>query len=129
MIVDVGSNDGNLLSNFQKNHRVLGVTPEKIGKIAIKRGIPTLLKYFDKSATKIILKKYGKAKIVTATNVFAHIENVDQLMKNLIKILDKNGVFISESHYLVSLIQTNQYDTIYHEHSKILLTPKFKIFI
>jgi len=116
LIVDIGSNDGNLLSNFQKNHRVLGVTPEKIGKIAIKRGIPTLLKYFDKSATKIILKKYGKAKIVTATNVFAHIENVDQLMKNLMKILDKNGVFISESHYLVSLIQTNQYDTIYHEH-------------
>ena len=50
----------------------------------------------------LIVKKYGKAKIVTATNVFAHIENVDQLMKNLIKILDKDGVFISESHYLLS---------------------------
>ena len=56
------------------------------------------------------------AKIVTATNVFAHIENVNSLMKNLLKILKSNGVFISESHYLVSLIKTNQYDTIYHEH-------------
>jgi len=116
LIIDIGSNDGNLLSNFKNNHRVLGITPEKIGNIAIKRGIPTLLKYFDKATSNLIIKKYGKAKIVTATNVFAHIENVDLLMKNLLKILDKNGVFISESHYLVSLIKTNQYDTIYHEH-------------
>ena len=69
-----------------------------------------------KIAVKIVLKKYGKAKIITATNVFAHIENVDTLMKNIIRILDKDGIFISESHYLVSLIKTNQYDTIYHEH-------------
>ena len=116
LIIDIGSNDGNLLNNFKKNHRVLGITPEKIGKIAIRKGIPTIIKYFDKSTADIVLKKYGKANIITATNVFAHIENVDEMMKNIIKILDKNGVFISESHYLVSLIKTNQYDTIYHEH-------------
>ena len=116
LVIDIGSNDGNLLSNFKNNHKVLGITPEKIGKIAIKRGIPTLLRYFDASTTNFVLKKYGKAKIITATNVFAHIENIDQLMKNILKILDKNGIFISESHYLVSLIKTNQYDTIYHEH-------------
>ena len=87
-----------------------------MGKIAIKRGIPTLLKYFNKTTSNFVLKKYGKAKIITATNVFAHIENVDQLMKNILKILDKNGIFISESHYLVSLIKDNQFDTIYHEH-------------
>ena len=116
LIIDIGSNDGNLLNNFKKNHRVLGITPEKIGKIAIRKGIPTIIKYFDKSTANIVLKKYGKANILTATNVFAHIENVDEMMKNIIKILDKNGVFISESHYLVSLIKTNQYDTIYHEH-------------
>ena len=116
LVIDVGSNDGNLLSNFKNNHKVLGITPEKVGNIAIKRGIPTLLRYFDKTTANFVLKKYGKAKIITATNVFAHIENVDQLMKNILKILDKNGIFISESHYLVSLIKTNQYDTIYHEH-------------
>ena len=116
LVIDVGSNDGNLLSNFKNNHKVLGITPEKVGNIAIKRGIPTLLRYFDKTTANFVLKKYGKAKIITATNVFAHIENVDQLMKNILKILDENGIFISESHYLVSLIKTNQYDTIYHEH-------------
>jgi len=116
LVIDIGSNDGNLLNNFKKKHKVLGITPEKIGKIAIKKGINTLIKYFDKSTTKLILKKYGKAKIITATNVFAHIADVHSVMKNILKILDKNGVFISESHYLVSLLKTNQYDTIYHEH-------------
>ena len=94
----------------------MGITPEKIGEIAIKKGIPTLIKYFDQSTANLVLKKYGKAKVVTATNVFAHIENVQKLMKNILKILDKDGIFLSESHYLVSLIKTVQYDTIYHEH-------------
>ena len=116
LVIDIGSNDGNLLGNFKNHHRVLGITPEKIGKIAIRKGIPTLIRYFDKPTAKLVLKKYGKAKIITATNVFAHIENVSELMKNILKILQKDGVFISESHYLVSLIKTNQYDTIYHEH-------------
>ena len=116
LVIDIGSNDGNLLSNFRGHHRVLGITPERIGRIAIRKGIPTLIRYFDKPTANLILKKYGKGKIVTATNVFAHIENVSTLMTNILKILDKDGVFITESHYLVSLIKTNQYDTIYHEH-------------
>ena len=116
LVVDIGSNDGNLLNNFKNNHKVLGITPEKIGKLAIKRGINTLIRYFDQSTSKFVLNKFGKAKIITATNVFAHIENVNMLMKNILKILKEDGIFISESHYLVSLIKTNQYDTIYHEH-------------
>ena len=47
LVIDIGSNDGNLLTNFRGKHRVLGITPEKIGKIAIKKGIKTLLRYFD----------------------------------------------------------------------------------
>jgi len=116
LVIDIGSNDGNLLGNFKNHHRVLGITPEKIGKIAIRKGIPTLIRYFDETTAKLVLKKHGRAKIITATNVFAHIENVSKLMKNILKILQRDGVFISESHYLVSLIKTNQYDTIYHEH-------------
>ena len=112
LVIDIGSNDGNLLKNFKDNHRVLGITPEKIGNLAIKQGINTIIKYFDKKTVNFVFKKYGQAKIITATNVFAHIEDVNSLMKNLMKILKNDGVFISESHYLVSLIKTNQYDTI-----------------
>ena len=116
LIIDIGSNDGNLLSNFKNNHKVLGVTPEKIGKLAIKRGIPTIINYFNDQTVKKILKKYGKAKIITATNVFAHIDNINNIVKNILKTLDTEGIFISESHYLLPLIKTVQYDTIYHEH-------------
>ena len=116
LIIDIGSNDGNLLSNFKNNHRVLGVTPEKIGKIAIKKGIPTIIDYFKKETSSKIIKKYGRAKVITATNVFAHIDNINSIVKSIIKTLRADGVFISESHYLLPLIQTVQYDTIYHEH-------------
>ena len=105
-----------MLSNFQSNHKVLGVTPEKIGKLAIKKGIPTIIDYFNDKTVKKILKKNGKAKIITATNVFAHIDDINKIVKNIIKTLDNDGIFISESHYLLPLIKTVQYDTIYHEH-------------
>ena len=116
LVIDIGSNDGNLLSNFKNFHRVLGITPEKIGKLAIKKGIPTIIDYFDNKTTKKILQKYGKAKIITATNVFAHIDNINNIVKNVLKTLDDDGIFITESHYLLPLIKTVQYDTIYHEH-------------
>ncbi len=116
LVIDIGSNDGNLLSNFQRNHRVLGITPEKIGKLAIKKGIPTILDYFNKKVSVKIIKRHGKAKIITATNVFAHIDNINEIVKNILNTLEKDGIFISESHYLLPLIETVQYDTIYHEH-------------
>jgi len=118
LIIDIGSNDGNLLQNFKDNHRVLGVTPEEIGKLAIKKGIPTIIDYFNKKTHKNILKKYGQAKIITATNVFAHIDNINEILKYIIRTLTDDGIFISESHYLLPLIKELQYDTIYHEHMR-----------
>jgi len=116
LVIDIGSNDGNLLSNFKNYTRVLGVTPENIGKIAIEKGIPTILEYFTKKLSLNIIKNYGKAKIVTATNVFAHIDNINEVLDSIYKLLKDDGIFISESHYLQTLVEQNQYDTIYHEH-------------
>lgn len=116
LVVDIGSNDGNLLSNFKDNHKVLGVTPEEIGRIAIERGIPTIIDYFRQEVVSNILADKGKARLITATNVFAHIENVNGIVDLILQLLEDDGVFISESHYLLPLIETLQYDTIYHEH-------------
>lgn len=116
LIVDIGSNDGNLLSNFKDNHKVLGVTPEEIGKIAIERGIPTIISYFGRDVVLKILEQHGPAKVITATNVFAHIDSINEIVEFILELLDPNGVFITECHYLGSLIETLQYDTIYHEH-------------
>lgn len=116
LVVDIGSNDGNLLSNFQAKHKVLGITPEKIGQVAIAKGIPTIQNYFQPAVVETILQDYGQAKLVTATNVFAHIDNVNSVVNDIIQLLAPNGVFISESHYLFPLIEDLQFDTIYHEH-------------
>ncbi len=116
LVVDIGSNDGTLLSNFKDYSKVLGITPEDIGKLAIKKGIPTILEYFRKEVVDKVKKNYGKAKIITAANVFAHIEDPNSVLFNIKSLLREDGVFISESHYLYPLIQTIQYDTIYHEH-------------
>ncbi len=116
LIVDIGSNDGNLLSNFKDSHRVLGVTPEEIGKIAIARGIPTMIAFFSPETAAKVEAEHGQAKIITATNVFAHIEGINEILDSILSLLSPDGVFISESHYLLPLIETLQYDTIYHEH-------------
>lgn len=116
LVVDIGSNDGTLLSNFVATHRVQGITPEDVGRKAIDRGIPTLISYFNHSAVLKVVADKGRAKLVTATNVFAHIEDVHTVLNELLKLLDDGGVFVSESHYLLSLVETLQYDTIYHEH-------------
>jgi hypothetical protein len=117
LVVDIGSNDGTLLGNFHEGgHRVLGIEPTNAGKIARKKGITTDISFFTREAASRAVKKYGKAKIVTAANVFAHIENPSAVVKSIVSMLDKDGIFISESHYWVALLETLQYDTIYHEH-------------
>lgn len=116
LVVDIGSNDGNLLSNFKERHRVQGVTPEKIGELAVQRGIPTIFDYFSKTVVTKIRTEKGQARIVTATNVFAHMEEVHSIVEAILDLLTSDGVFISESHYLLPLIRDVQYDTVYHEH-------------
>ena len=116
LIVDIGSNDGTLLSNFKGKYKILGIEPTAVSKIANSKGIKTINKQFNYDHAKTIKKKYGKADLITATNVFAHIEDIHQVMKSIKLILKKDGVFISESHYLFDLISTLQYDTVYHEH-------------
>jgi hypothetical protein len=118
LVVDIGSNDGTLLSNFHDHGiRVHGIEPTNAGKLANERNIRTLISFFnEKAVDTVVAESGGRAKIVTATNVFAHIEDVGQVMRSLMKLLDDDGIFISESHYWVSLLETLQYDTVYHEH-------------
>jgi hypothetical protein len=117
LIVDIGSNDGTLISNFQNGgHRILGIEPTDIAKIANGRGIPTLQRYFTKEVAREVKARHGAAKAVTAANCFAHIEDVHAIVDAILEMLAPDGAFISESHYLIGLLDRLQYDTIYHEH-------------
>jgi hypothetical protein len=117
LVIDIGSNDGTLISNFQKGgHRILGIEPTDVSKIANERGIPTIQRYFSKEVGREVKEKYGPAKVITAANCFAHIEDVHAIVEGILEMLAPDGVFISESHYLIGLLDDLQYDTVYHEH-------------
>jgi len=117
LVVDIGSNDGTLLSNYSGGgHRVRGIEPSQVGNLANSRGIPTWISFFGREIASKVRKEEGPATIVTATNVFAHIEDIHEIVESILIMLGDRGVFISESHYLMSLLETLQYDTIYHEH-------------
>jgi hypothetical protein len=131
LIIDIGSNVGTLLSGFKKYHlNVLGVEPApNICKIAIKNNIPTLNSFFDNKVTKNINSEYKQPKIITATNVFAHVDNLKLFVKNIKKLLDKKkGVFIIESPHFYYLLKNLEYDTVYHEHLSYLTIKPLIIF-
>jgi hypothetical protein len=117
LCIDIGSNDGTLIGNFQKGgHRILGIEPTDVSKIANDRGIPTIQRYFGKEVAREVKGQHGAAKVITAANCFAHIEDVHAIVDGILEMLAPEGVFISESHYLIGLLDRLQYDTIYHEH-------------
>ena len=119
LAVDLGSNDGTLLEGFQReNMRVLGFEPTNIANLANERGINTIQKFFNDSLIPEITKKYGKAEVITACNMFAHVSQLGSLIKGAENLLVDDGLFVTESHYLLDLIDTVQYDSIYHEHLK-----------
>ena len=120
MVIDIGSNDGTLLSNFASTNMILGVEPTDIAKIANARGIPTRQAFFNTEVARQINSMYpGIRKHVTCANCFAHMDNVGDIMSGILELIGNDGasgVFVSESHYLMSLLSDLQYDTIYHEH-------------
>jgi SAM-dependent methyltransferase len=118
LVVDVGSNDGVLLSHFKKEGtKILGIDPaENIAKEATKNGIPTIARFFSVETAEEVAKEYGQASVITANNVFAHTDDVAGFVEGVKKLLSKEGVFIFEVQYLKDLIEQNLFDIVYHEH-------------
>jgi len=118
LVVDIGSNDGIALAPLKANGvKVLGVEPAKnIAAIALQNGIDTINNYFTDNAVDDIISKYGKAKLVTASNVFAHADGLEEIAKATFKLLEDDGTFIIEVQYLLDTIKDLTFDNIYHEH-------------
>jgi nucleoside-diphosphate-sugar epimerase/SAM-dependent methyltransferase/dTDP-4-dehydrorhamnose 3,5-epimerase-like enzyme len=114
LVVDIGSNDGIALKPFkERGIRVIGVEPaSNISKIANENGITTLNEYFtDKT-----FKDEKIADLVTASNMFAHTDDLKGVTKNVFRILKDSGTFIVEVQYLLDTIKDLTFDNIYHEH-------------
>ena len=128
LAVDIGSNDGSLLTEFKKFEvRTLGVDPaENLAKVAELKGVETLAAYFSPSAAAKIVKKYGNADYITATNVVAHIEDLHGLFSGVKTLLSKNGLLVCEFPYVLDLVEKKYFDTIYHEHLSYFSTAAIK---
>jgi len=119
LIVDVGSNDGTLLKQFQALGvpNVVGVDPAiEIAKAAQAAGVPTVQAFFTPALAEEMRREHGPAALVTANNVFAHAEDLTSFAKGIDTLLDAEGVFVFEVSYLVDVVEKLLFDTIYHEH-------------
>ncbi len=128
LIVDIGGNDGSLLNEFKKRGmEVMNIEPAK--NIKVKKGIPVVRDYFTVQIAKTIASVKGRAKLITATNVFAHMDNLAEFLKGLDILLDKDGVFFAQFPDARNLLAENQFDTIYHEHlSYFTYEPLYHLF-
>jgi SAM-dependent methyltransferase len=129
-VIEVACNDGILLEplkNLKLN--VLGVDPAKnVVKIAKNKGLDVIDDYFGLELSKQILEKYQKADVIVGNAVFAHVDNLDDILLGVKNLLKDDGVFIFEVNYLGDMIDELQYDVIYHEHTmyhSILALKKF----
>lgn len=125
-ILDIGCNDGSLLNLYKKKNAItVGVEPTGAAFDAKKNGHNIYKTYFDKETTNKLLIKYKKFDLIIFTNVFAHIENLQLLIKNLKKLISDETVLIIENHYFGSIIEKNQFDTFYHEHPRTYSATSF----
>lgn len=117
LVVEFGSNDGALLAELKGRCRVLGIDPAKnVAALARRRGVRTVTAFFGEKAATRLRREYGQAKVIIANNVFAHIDDLHDCMRGVALLLGKDGVFISESHWVGNLIGEGGFDQIYHEH-------------
>ena len=130
-IVDIGSNDGTLLGFFKDfGHKTLGIEPSmKAASFAERKGVNTLIDYFNLEVARHIKEEHGKAKLITINNTLANVDNLEEFTKALKVLLDSDGVVIVESSYLFDMLDNVVFDFIYHEHMSYFSILPLKRFL
>lgn len=131
LVIDIGCNDATLLSGFKRHGvRVLGVDPAaNLAELTRGNGIDRHVGFFTAESAQQIVKKWGHAKAITATNTFPHIPALRDFVTGIKTALAPGGVFVIEAHYLVDMLDQGAFDTIYHEHvSYWALGPMARLF-
>lgn len=118
LAVDIGSNDGLLLECYKREGmRICGVDPAKnLAEEANKKGLTTLNHFFNEKSVDQILKDFGPASLVSGNNVFAHIDDIQSVLKNVHRLLTGDGIFVIEFPYLGTMLDELLFDMTYHEH-------------
>ncbi|MDE2020493.1 MAG: methyltransferase domain-containing protein, partial [Patescibacteria group bacterium] len=117
LVIDIGGNDGVLLGYLKDDARVLNVDPaDNLAKFSEEKGVPFYPAFFSSAVAAELVEKYGQAKVVTANNVFAHVDPLRDVFKGVAELIGEDGVFIFEVHWVKHLVETGCFDQIYHEH-------------
>lgn len=125
-VLDIGCNDGSLLSIFKDNGaNTYGIEPTNAFKDAIKNGHIVVNDFFCEKAAIDFVKNYGQPDIITFTNVFAHIEDLKSVIQALKILMHNKTIIIIENHYLGAVIEKFQFDTFYHEHPRTYSCTSF----
>lgn len=126
MVVDVGCNDGSLLDFFaDETMQTIGIEPTDAHIDASKKGHIVISDYFSSSVAEQISAQYGAPDLITFTNVFAHIEDLDSVLKALKILMGDHTVIVIENHYLGAVLDKVQFDTFYHEHPRTYSATSF----
>ena len=127
LVVDIAGNDGALLAEFKDELgvSVVNVDPaENIGAIAESIGIKTITDFWSADVANEILRSHGQPRLITATNVFAHVDDVRGFVSAAKLCLHEKGALMLEFPYGVDFIEHREFDTIYFEHlSYVLIEP------
>jgi hypothetical protein len=118
-VLDVGCNDGSLLSFFRaKGASTVGIEPTGAYRDAREQGHTTYNDYLSPELAAKVVAEQGAPDFIVFTNVFAHIENLGVVLDSLRRLMTPSTVLIIENHYMGSVLDTNQFDTFYHEHPR-----------
>jgi hypothetical protein len=116
LVVDIGGNDGTLLEAYEAPNKINIEPSAEQAALSKGKGITTYTNFFNTETARSVVDMHGKAKIITAANVFAHLDNLFDFMAGIRRLLQPNGVFIIEVHHALNLIQKLEWDVVYHEH-------------
>ena len=113
LVVDIGANDGTLLaSSWVSNGGCRADQADAQPRSAAR----SYKEFFTEELAQRIVAEHGQAKVVTACNVLAHVEDIHDVMRGINVLLADNGVLVAENHDLASVVDGGQWDTVYHEH-------------
>lgn len=116
LVVDIGANDGTLLAGFSPDVRCVAVEPTGQAARCRDRGFRTWQQFFTSDTSREIVRECGKAKVVTACNVLAHVPDPAVFVHAVTRLLDTGGIFVTENHDVASVLDGLQVDAVYHEH-------------
>lgn len=118
-VLDIGCNDGSLLDFFAiKEAKTIGIEPTDASLDAEKKGHVAYRKFLSEKLAAEILAKHGSPDVITFTNVFAHIDNLPEVLRSLKILMNSQTIIVIENHYLGSVLNGSQFDTFYHEHPR-----------